>query len=249
MQYVTRYQQGAIVKGGTVVTHQCIRTKSNKISTFDLHQTKIFESSSFSNGQHHCTSTLDLHQSKIFESSSCSNGQHHCTSTLDLHQTKIFESSSFSNGQHHCANTFDLHQTKIFESSSFSNGQHHCTSTFDLHQTKIFQSSSFSNGQHHRTSTFDLLPEGGNTKIRFVCSKAISPTNPVPCLETRPFRSGDSVPQQIWGNQFLYAFPPFCLILQVLKKVSYDQTEKILLVTPTWQSQILYPLLLEMSIV
>ena len=153
VQYVMRYQQGAIVKGGTVVTHQCIRTKSNKISTFDLHQTKIFESSSFSNGQ------------------------------------------------------------------------------------------------HHRTSTFDLLPEGGNAKIRFVCIKAISPTNPVPCLEIRPFRSGDSVPQQIWGNQFLYAFPPFCLILQVLKKVSYDQTEKILLVTPTWQSQILYPLLLEMSLV
>ena len=55
VQYVKRYQQGAIVKGGTVVTHKCIRTESNKISTFDLHQTKIFESSSFSNGQHHCT--------------------------------------------------------------------------------------------------------------------------------------------------------------------------------------------------
>ena len=79
VQYVKRYQQGAIVKGGTVATHKCIRTESNKISTFDLHQTKIFESSSFSNGQHHCTSTFDLHQTKIFESSSFSNGQHHCT--------------------------------------------------------------------------------------------------------------------------------------------------------------------------
>ena len=55
--------------------------------------------------------------------------------------------------------------------------------------------------------------------------------------------------QQIWGNQFPYAFPPFCFILQALKKVSYDKTEKMLLVTPTWQSQIWYPLLLEMSIV
>ena len=45
----------AMVKGGAVVTHKCIRTESSKISTFDLQQTKIFESSSFSNRQHHCT--------------------------------------------------------------------------------------------------------------------------------------------------------------------------------------------------
>ena len=45
----------AMVKGGTVVTHKCIRTESSKISTFDLQQTKIFGSSSFSNGQQHCT--------------------------------------------------------------------------------------------------------------------------------------------------------------------------------------------------
>ena len=44
-----------MVKGGTVVTHKCIRTESSKISIFDLQQTKIFESSSFSNRQHHCT--------------------------------------------------------------------------------------------------------------------------------------------------------------------------------------------------
>ena len=34
-----------------------------------------------------------------------------------------------------------------------------------------------------------------------------------------------------------------------MKKLSYHQTEKMLLVTPTWQSQIWYPPLLEMSIV
>ena len=47
--------RGAMVKGGTVVTYKCVRTESSKISTFDLQQTKIFESSSFSNRQHHCT--------------------------------------------------------------------------------------------------------------------------------------------------------------------------------------------------
>ena len=64
-----------------------------------------------------------------------------------------------------------------------------------------------------------------------------------------PFSQETDALQQIWGSQFLYAFPPFCLILQVLKKVSYHQAEKLLLVTPTWQSQIWYPLPLEMSIV
>ena len=47
--------RGAMVKGGTVVTYKCVRTESSKISTFDLQQTKIFESSSFSNREHHCT--------------------------------------------------------------------------------------------------------------------------------------------------------------------------------------------------
>ena len=44
-------------------------------------------------------------------------------------------------------------------------------------------------------------------------------------------------------------FPPFFLILQVLKKASYDQTEQMFIVTPIWQSQIGHLLLLEMSIV
>ena len=44
-----------MVKGVTVVSHKCVGTESSKISTFDLQQTKIFESSSFWNRQHHCT--------------------------------------------------------------------------------------------------------------------------------------------------------------------------------------------------
>ena len=49
------YQQVAMVKGGTVVTYKCIGTESNKIRTFDLQKIKIFETSSFSNRQHRCT--------------------------------------------------------------------------------------------------------------------------------------------------------------------------------------------------
>ena len=32
-----------MVKGGTVVTHKCIRTESSKVSTFDLEQTKYLK--------------------------------------------------------------------------------------------------------------------------------------------------------------------------------------------------------------
>ena len=41
--------RGAMVKGGVVVTHKCIRTESSKIGNFYLQQTKIFENNSFSN--------------------------------------------------------------------------------------------------------------------------------------------------------------------------------------------------------
>ena len=45
-------KRGPMFKGGTVVTHKCIRTESSKTSTFDLQQTKFLESSSFSNRKH-----------------------------------------------------------------------------------------------------------------------------------------------------------------------------------------------------
>ena len=53
-----------------------------------------------------------------------------------------------------------------------------------------------------------------------------------------PSNQGTDALKQNWSNQFLYTFPPFCLILQTLKKVSHDQTEKMFLVIPAWQSQI-----------
>ena len=46
--------RGGMFKEETVVTGKCIGTGTGKISTFDLQQTKTFESSSFSNRQHDC---------------------------------------------------------------------------------------------------------------------------------------------------------------------------------------------------
>ena len=53
-----------------------------------------------------------------------------------------------------------------------------------------------------------------------------------------PSNQGTDALKQNWSNQFLYTFPPFCFILQTLKKVSHDQTKKMFLIIPAWQSQI-----------
>ena len=44
-----------MAEGVTVVTHKFIGTEISKVSTFDLKQTKILKSSSFSNREHHCS--------------------------------------------------------------------------------------------------------------------------------------------------------------------------------------------------
>ena len=35
----------------------------------------------------------------------------------------------------------------------------------------------------------------------------------------------------IWNKEFYYAFPPFCLITQVLNKIEKDKTKKLILIT------------------
>ena len=57
--------RGTMVKGETVVTYKCVGTESSKISTFELQQAKILESSSFSNRQHPC-STLPCENVRIW---------------------------------------------------------------------------------------------------------------------------------------------------------------------------------------
>ena len=44
------------------------------------------------------------------------------------------------------------------------------------------------------------------------------------------------------------AFPPFSLIGRVINKVLWEKVEAMILVTPTWQTQPWYTLLLKMSI-
>jgi len=54
-------------------------------------------------------------------------------------------------------------------------------------------------------------------------------------------------PVRTKSSYVCYAFPPFCLISSCLAKVREERAQ-IVLVTPIWQAQAWYPLLLQMSI-
>jgi len=63
-----------------------------------------------------------------------------------------------------------------------------------------------------------------------------------------PYCLGVDAMQQEWPhNQILYAFPPFSMINRVLKKVVQDQVLTLILIAPTWQSQVWYPQLIRLS--
>ncbi len=50
-----------------------------------------------------------------------------------------------------------------------------------------------------------------------------------------------------WTNELAFVFPPFCLLPHVLRKVKEDRAT-VLLIAPTWTTQIWYPMLLELTI-
>ena len=39
-----------------------------------------------------------------------------------------------------------------------------------------------------------------------------------------------------WNKEFYCAFPPSCLITQVLNKIEKDKTKELILITPCWQT-------------
>ena len=78
------------------------------------------------------------------------------------------------------------------------------------------------------------------TKINKKCSKFCSWQRDPEALVINAFTLS-------WKKYFWYAFPPFSLIMKVLKKVKEDETTGIIIV-PDWCSQPWYPIFLEMLI-
>ena len=86
------------------------------------------------------------------------------------------------------------------------------------------------------------------TGSRYICLQAVSPTSPIYGMEARSKQFCSGCNQQDWNKMFGFAFPPFSLIGQVINKVLRENVEAMILVTPTWQTQLWYTLLLRMSI-
>ena len=140
-----------MVKGGTIVTHKCIRTESSKISTFDLQQTKIFGSSSFSNGQQHCTAPP------------CENGGSREPNVTEIKQRNLAISLETPD-QNYCSIP-----SKFFEYGG---------------RLAVSKKRGPIRMETLPKSISTSLPEERNAQSRFVCIKAVSPINPVLCLET-----------------------------------------------------------------
>lgn len=89
----------------------------------------------------------------------------------------------------------------------------------------------------------------GTPKVDLIASRL---TNQIPVYiawKPDPFSSqGTDSIQQLWSQKFLYGFLPFYFITRVLHKVMFDQTENVVLLTPTWHIQAWYSQLLLMLI-
>ena len=51
-----------------------------------------------------------------------------------------------------------------------------------------------------------------------------------------------------WDREYSFAFPPFSLISLVLRKILQEKIDHLIIVTPTWQTQLWYAQLLKMSV-
>ena len=194
--------RGAMAEGVTVVTHKFIGTEISKVSTFDLKQTKILKSSSFSNREHHC-STLP-----------CQNRGNRQPNVTEIKQRNL--AVSLETPDH----SYCRIPSKFFE----------CGGRLAVSKQQ----------GHFKIET---LSKSISTSI--INYPSILLGNPA--LSVRGQMAYNNRFREI--NSFMH-FPHFDLFYKRWRKwVTTKQKKCCLLVTPTWQSQIWHPLLLQMFIV
>ena len=88
----------------------------------------------------------------------------------------------------------------------------------------------------------------GEPSSRFACISTKPSITPVHRWRPDPFSQGTDAVNQDWSQDYLYAFPPFCLISRILQKARQERKPNMLLITPTWNTQPWYPSLLQVSI-
>ena len=156
-------------------------------ATFDLQQTKIFESSSFLNRQHHCT-TLP-----------CENGGNREPNVTEIKQRNL--AVSLETPDHNYCGI----PSKFFECGG---------------RLQVSKQQGLIRMETLPKSISTSLPEDGNAQSRFVYIKAVSPTTPVLCLETRTFQLGDRCPTADLGQSI-----PLCISPILSLSTSLEESE------------------------
>ena len=183
------------VKGGTVVTHKCVKTESSKLAILTFSKQKSLKAVHFQ---------IDNTTALLY----LENGGNREPNIIEIKQRNL--AVSFKTPYHN----YYRKPSKFLECGG---------------RLAVSKQQGPIRMETLRKSISTSLPEEGNAQSTFVCIKAVSPTTPVLCLETWSFQSGDRCPKTDLGQ-----LTPLCIspilphstLKKVLKKVSYDQTEK-----------------------
>ena len=92
------------------------------------------------------------------------------------------------------------------------------------------------------------LSTEGNPKDRSVCFQIISSDQDLLFVEARPIEPSSRCLPTNLVSQGSLCFSPFCMIPKVLSKILKDKVLIMILVTPSWLSQLQYPEAMGMSI-
>ena len=96
------------------------------------------------------------------------------------------------------------------------------------------------------TSISENCSDQRKTRDRPFCFSTVSTTSTVQYMETRSIQSGNICNAANLVQSVPLCFPPCSMINKVLKKIAQDQVKRMLVVAPTYQSQVWYPTLLRM---
>ena len=118
--------------------------------------------------------------------------------------------------------------------------------TADMESRKIMETST--NNWKLNTQVFSLINKArGPIMLDILAERLNAQVTHYVSWKPDPMAVATDAFMVIWRERQAYAFPPFCLIPRCLAKVQKEGAD-LVIVTPAWQSQAFYPVLLEMSV-
>ena len=94
----------------------------------------------------------------------------------------------------------------------------------------------------------ESLPNKGLSRDRFVCIPSLTSDTKLRCMETRSSQSCNRCISTKLVTKIPVCFSSFCMIPNFLNKTLNGKVPKLILITPTWKTQVRYPKILNISI-